>query len=137
MSLKQQFQVFIGTIFLTLFACFLYSVFNRLFYKKHSTFIRFIFESIFFILCFYGYFRFIVYVCHAKLNIHYLLAALLGISFYYSFYSCYVNRYLENKAIKINNKILLPIRLKINNIRDIIKRKKRRKKNDQKQTSDA
>lgn len=135
MSLKQQFQVFIGTIFITVLACFLFSVFNRIFYKKHSTLIRLFFETMFFIAIFYGYFRFLVYVCHGILNIHYLLAVFIGLMFYYSFYAYYVNRYIELKADKINKKFLFPFSTKISSSRAIIKKKLRRKKSDQKQTS--
>lgn len=123
MTLKQQFQVFIGTIIITLFACFLFSIFNRLFYKKHSSIVRLLFETIFFIAIFYGYFRFLVFTCHGILNIHYLLASLIGGIFYYSFYAYYVNRFIEKKVIIINKKFLSPINMKISSFRAIIKKK--------------
>lgn len=135
MTLKQQFQVFIGTIIITFFACFLYSIFNRLFYKKHSSIVRLLFETIFFIAIFYGYFRFLAFACHGILNIHYLLASLIGGTFYYSFYAYYVNRFIEKNAIIINKKFLSPIIMKISSFRAIIKKKVRGKKNVQKQAS--
>lgn len=132
MSLLEQFRVFIGTIVISMFFCFIYSIFNRLFYKFHKTIIRFVFETILLILMLYIYFLFLVLICDAKLNIHYLLAALIGVYIYCSFYAFYFNRYLEIKAKYLYKKYLLPIKIKIDELYGIIKKIKRRTKNAEK-----
>ena len=133
MSLKQQFQVFIGTIVISMFYCFIYSVFNSVFYKKHKTIFRFVFELPLFLAFVYIYFIFLVCVCDAILNIHYSLAVFLGVFIYQKYYAKHINMYLDIKLSKIKKRFYSPIKLKWHKICAIIK--KRRSKNEQEQKS--
>ncbi len=135
MTLKEQFAVSFGTVFIWFIFGFIFSLFNRLFYSKKVKFIRWILEPFLFTVWFYMYFRFLVWTCDAILNIHYIFLALFGIYLYCRFYAFYVNRYIERKAKYLNNKIINPINDIIIKTRAIIKKIKRGKKNGAKEKS--
>ena len=105
MDLPSQFQAFLGSVVLGMFFVFLYQVFNRIFFRLHATWIRFFFESLFFLLLAYLYFRFLFWVCYGKLNLHYLLALGIGAFIYLQFYSPFILRFMEEKNKKIKNSL--------------------------------
>ena len=109
MSLFQQIQVFLGTIALTMIFMALYGAFNRLFYRWHGKMMRLLVEIPFFLLLAYIYFRFLVWICHAQLNIHYILAIGIGAFLYQRFYAFSINLYYEKIARFLNRKIFSPI----------------------------
>ena len=73
MTLLQQFQALVGSIFFGFIFTHLWYVFNRMFYKWEGTFKRFILEVPLFISFSYLYFLFLVNICNGKLSLYYLL----------------------------------------------------------------
>ncbi len=129
MSLATQIQVFLGTIAITMLDIAIYGAFNRLLYKWHGKWKRLVLEIPLFILGGYGYFLFLVNTCQGQLNIHIVLAFLLGFFLYQRFYAFYVNLWYEKIARYINKKILHPVTTHLHKIYDIISlRKKRRRR---------
>lgn len=125
MTLLQQFQAFIGSILFGGLITFFWSLFNRLFYRFSSKLIRLPFETIFFLICALLYFLFLKHICHAILNIHYLLGLMIGCIIYLSVYAKYINAEQEKVYTVMNNKIFQPFKKRC----DIIKaRRKERKK---------
>ena len=125
MPLFTQIQVFVGTIAVSMLYLFCYSVYNRLLYFWHGKFIRYLFDIVFFSLCAYGYFLFLVRYAKGLLNLHYILAWLLGLFIYQRFYAKWVNLWMEKKMDWLNKKIGMPLSHAILKIRDIMKKKKR------------
>ena len=125
MNLFTQAQVFIGTLVLSMFYLFLYSVYNRLFYRWHGKIIRYFLDIIFFSACAYFYFLFLVHFAKGQLNLHYLLAGWLGLFFYQKFYVKFVHMWMEKKMKWLDKKIGEPLSHAILKFRAIMKKKKR------------
>lgn len=123
MTLVMQFQVFLGSIFLGMLFSFLWSVFNRIFYKTRGKVIRFPIELLVFIGFAYCYFRFLVLICDGEINIHFFLAGAIGLVIYYRFYAHGVNLILENCAFLIEKRILKPVKLHFSKIKIILKKR--------------
>ncbi len=128
MSLLQQIQVFLSSIAIAMFFCALYGAFNRIFYRWHGKIRRWVFELLLFLLFAYGYFRVLVILCQAQLNIHYLLALFIGVYLYQRFYAFYVNLWYEKIAIKINKHFFSPLRKQMQKIHVIIKKRREKRK---------
>lgn len=126
MSLFTQVQVFLGTIGLSMAFLFFYSIYNRIFYALHGKLIRYILDIVFFSLCAYLYFLFLVRFAKGQLNLHYLLAGLLGLFFYQKFYAKYINFWMKKKMRWIYEKWGKPLLHFFSKIRAIMKKKKRR-----------
>lgn len=125
MTLFTQIQVFIGTVALSMLYLFFYSVYNRLFYHWQGKIIRYLLDIIFFSACAYFYFLFLVHYAKGQLNLHYLLAGLLGLFFYQKFYAKWINLWLEKKMKWLDIKIGQPLSRTNSKFRAIIKKKKR------------
>lgn len=129
MNLFEQFQVFLGSIFLgMLFLC-VWTFFNMLFYKYKKSLIRLPFETILFCLFAYCYYLFLVTIVDGKLNIFYPLFLLLGAVIYQKVYAPFVNKFF-NKIIEKGQ--ILKNRL-LNKIKRFYNRKKAKRR---KQTND-
>lgn len=105
MSLKQQFQVFLGSIVLgMLFLC-IWSLFNACFYRLKRNLLRLPLETLLFCGLAFIYYRFLVIITSGVLNIFYPLALFLGALIYQKFYSPYINRYINIKIQKLEKKL--------------------------------
>lgn len=128
MSLFQQIQVFLSSIVIAMAFCALYGAFNRMFYRWHGKIKRWVFELLLFLLFAYLYFRVLVLICQAQLNIHYLLALAIGVFLYQRFYAFYVNLYYEKIAILIKKHVFSPLRKQMQKIHVIIKKRREKRK---------
>ncbi|MGM9858464.1 MAG: spore cortex biosynthesis protein YabQ [Bacilli bacterium] len=113
MTLLQQFQALIGSIFFGFIFTHLWYVFNRIFYKWEGTFKRFILEVPLFISFSYLYFLFLVNICNGKLSIYYLLCIALGLFIYVKFYAPKFNKFHEKILNFLNDKVFKKIKDKI------------------------
>lgn len=127
MTLFTQIQVFIGSLVMSMIYLFFYSVYNRLFYRWQGKIIRYLLDIIFFSTCAYFYFLFLVDYAKGQLNLHYLLAGLLGLFFYQKFYAKWINLWLEKKMKWLDIKIGQPLSRTISKFHAIMKKKKRGK----------
>ena len=114
MTLLQQFQALVGSIFFGFIFTHLWYVFNRMFYKWEGTFKRFILEVPLFISFSYLYFLFLVKICNGKLSLYYLLCIALGLFIYVKFYAPKFNKFHEKILNMLNEKIFMKIKDKIN-----------------------
>ncbi len=110
MTLFQQFQVFVGSIVIGMLFSFLWSVFNRIFYGLQGKWVRIPFETIFLSLLALIYFLFLHRINGGILNLHYFLALIIGVLLYLKFYARNINIWLEEIAIKLKLKILVPLK---------------------------
>ena len=135
MNLKQQIQVFLGSIVLgMLFLC-IWSLFNSCFYRVKRSIIRLPFETLLFCSFCYCYYRFLIAITSGVLNIFYPLAVFVGCFIYQKFYSRFFNKAFDNMVRKIEKR-LKHIGNKIKlfyNKHKLIKRRK--KKNEIKKSS--
>ena len=111
MTLLQQFQAFIGSIFFGFIFCHFWYVFNRLFYKWEGTLKRFVFEVPIFIVFTYLYFLFLVNICSCQLNLYYLFCIALGLILYIKFYAPKFNKFHEKLIDKFKTKFGIKIHL--------------------------
>lgn len=127
MTLFQQFQAFIGSIFFGFIFCHFWYVFNRLFYKWEGTLKRFIFEVPVFITFTYLYFLFLVHICSCQLNLFYLFCIALGLFLYVKFYAPKFNKFHEMLIDKFKTKFGIKIHLFFKKIKEKIKTKLKKK----------
>lgn len=133
-SLERQFQSIVLSIAFGMFFMFSYSLFDRLF-KNTKVYLRLPFELTLFLSLTYLFFILNVYVNEGIIHIYIPLFIFMGIIIYHKFYSKYILRSFENVLNFIDKKILDKIKLELKKIYDIIKRKKRVKRNAKKQQS--
>lgn len=128
MDIRQQFQVFLGSIVLgMLFLC-VWSLFNAFFYKQRKSIIRLPFETLLFVFMAYLYHLFLVKITDGILNIFYPLALFIGCIIYQKFYSPRITPFfnkLVNKVDKLQKHLLNWFKKIYNNSK---KKTKRRKK---------
>ncbi len=127
MSLFQQFQTIIGSIFIGSFFLFCWTLFNRIFYSKKLIIIRVPCEISLFCLFSYLYYLFICQFSYGIFNIYYIPCLLLGAYLYYKFYAYHFECFFENIAISLDSIILTSIKLKIKKICDKIKTRRKEK----------
>lgn len=136
MTLKTQFQVFLGSIVLGMLFLFLWSLFNAIFIKYKKSIIRLPFETLFFIGVAIIYYVFLIKICEGVLNIFYPLALFVGAGIYQKFYAPRINPYLDlfiKKCKKFIKELSKPFRVLYNKIK--VKTKRRKRKNEIKKTS--
>ena len=133
MSLLIQFQLFIGLMVITFGICFVILIFNNLFYSKKVIVIRFIFESILYMLFAYLYYAFIGKFASGRLNLFYILSIFMGGFIFFKFYYRVIDIYLKDKICKIKTKIYKDIKLHYHSIGGKLSlQKAKRKKKDEK-----
>lgn len=136
MTLFEQFQVFLGSIFLGMLFLSIWSFFNTLFYKYKKSLIRLPFEILLFTALAFIYHQFLVVVCNGILNIFYPLALFIGALVYQKFYAKIINGFNSRLIMKIK-KVIKNLLKKLKSIYNNIKVKfkiKRRKKDVKKST---
>lgn len=132
MSLLQQFQSLIGSMFFGSFSLFCWTLFNRIFYSKKVLIIRFPLEILLFCYLSYLYYCFLSYYSFGIFNVFYVPAFILGMYIYYKFYAYHFETLFEVMASSVYKVIIEPIKLKKKKICDKLKKKKRRKVNGKK-----
>ena len=131
-SLERQFQSIVLSIAFGMFFMFIYSLFDRLF-KSVKFYFRLPFELILFLCLTYLFFILNVYVNEGILHIYIPLFIFVGFFLYLKFYSKYIMKWFEKVLKLIKQKVVDKIKLEFKKIYDIIKLKKRVKKNAKKQ----
>lgn len=124
MSLLQQFQSIIGSIFFGSTFLFCWTLFNRIFYSKKLIILRIPCEIILFCAFAYLYYVFISAFSNGVFNIFYIPSLLLGAYLYYRFYAYHFECFFESIANSIN-KFILPIKLKIKKTYDKLKTRRK------------
>ena len=122
MTLLEQIQVFIGSIFIAFFFMLIWTIFNALFDGKKMFILRLILEIMLFLSCSYLYHVFISITVNGILNVFYILSIIIAFYIYYKFYFEIVNTYVLN--------LKLLTELKIKNVIDKMKMLKKEKKED-------
>ena len=131
MSLLQQFQSIIGSIFFGSTFLFTWTLFNRVFYSKKVIIIRIPMEILLFCFFSYLYYVFISNFSYGIFNIFYIPSLILGGYLYYKFYAYHFECFFESSASSINKNIITPFKLKLKKVYDKLK-KRRKQRNDKK-----
>ena len=131
MSLLQQFQSIIGSIFFGSTFLFTWTLFNRVFYSKKVIIIRIPMEILLFCFFSYLYYVFISSFSYGIFNIFYIPSLILGGYLYYKFYAYHFECFFESAASSINKNIITPFKLKLKKVYDKLK-KRRKQRNDKK-----
>ena len=119
MTLLEQFQVFVGLIFITFFFLLIWAIFDALLKEGVNFVIRLSLEIVLFLTYAYLYQIFISFYVDGVLNIFYILSILIAFYFFYKHYLNIVQTYIVNLKYKT--------KLKINSLASKMKMKKEKK----------
>ena len=119
MTLLEQFQVFVGLIFITFFFLLIWAIFDALLKEGVNFVIRLSLEIVLFLTYAYLYQIFISFYVDGVLNIFYILSILIAFYFFYKYYLNTVQTYIVNLKYKT--------KLKINSLASKMKMKKEKK----------
>ena len=121
MTLLNEFQVIIGSIFLGWLFMMIWSMINVFIKNIKPNMLRLIFDTPLISSFVYCYYLFLINTSDGVLNIFYALAIIFGIYLYMKFYDCYFSKFFILIKNQIKIKIIKPIYLKVLKIKDILK----------------
>jgi hypothetical protein len=123
MTLNDQIQSFVYSILIGMVFTFIWSFFNRVFYKLKGTFRRLVFEAVLFSMFGVVYYYLLFLINNGVLNIYLPLGLLVGVVIYQLYYAPKLLLSFERLICYIKSKIIKPIKLAFIHLFAIIKKK--------------